>query len=214
VRLSTAKQFDNLDRLSWIWNGASSAAGTVVASSHVYAYNSANQRTSATLRDGSYWVYQYDTLGQVISGKKYWSDGTPVAGQQFEYGHDDIGNRTSAKAGGDQAGGNLRVATYTPNNLNQPDSAGSGRYPGHWPYRSFCDGQQPGCLSPGRVLSSGAGGEQQRRAGLSVGDGHGHPGLEHKPEREPFSACRDRELQLRPGREHDRGRAVELHLGR
>jgi YD repeat-containing protein len=83
VRLSTAKQFDNLDRLSWIWNGASSAAGTVVASSHVYAYNSANQRTSATLRDGSYWVYQYDTLGQVISGKKYWSDGTPVAGQQF-----------------------------------------------------------------------------------------------------------------------------------
>jgi RHS repeat-associated protein len=29
---------------------------------------------------------------QVISGKKYWSDGTPVAGQQFEYAFDADGN--------------------------------------------------------------------------------------------------------------------------
>ena len=36
----------------------------------------------------------------ISSGKKYWSDGTPVAGQQFEYVHDDIGNRSSTKAGG------------------------------------------------------------------------------------------------------------------
>ena len=27
-------------------------------------------------------------------GKRYWNDWTPVAGQQFEYGFDDIGNRT------------------------------------------------------------------------------------------------------------------------
>ena len=39
--------------------------------------------------------YNYDLLGQVNSGKKYWADGTPVAGQQFEYGFDDIGNRKS-----------------------------------------------------------------------------------------------------------------------
>ena len=32
---------------------------------------------------------------------------------------DDIGNRTATKAGGDQYGGNLRNASYTPNSLNQ-----------------------------------------------------------------------------------------------
>jgi RHS repeat-associated protein len=61
----------------------------------------------------------YDPLGQVRSGRKYWSDQTPVAGQQFEYAHDDIGNRTSTKAGGDQNGANLRSATYGANSLNQ-----------------------------------------------------------------------------------------------
>jgi len=60
-----------------------------------------------------------DSLGQVKSGKKYWADGTPVAGQQFEYGFDDIGNRTATKAGGNENGANLRSASYTPNLLNQ-----------------------------------------------------------------------------------------------
>jgi RHS repeat-associated protein len=63
--------------------------------------------------------YQYDSLGQVTSGKKYWSDGTPVAGQQFTYNFDDIGNRQSTASGGDQTGSNLRPANYTVNNLNQ-----------------------------------------------------------------------------------------------
>src|SRR5438270_2798215 len=72
-----------------------------------------------TLADDSYWLYEYDSLGQVKSGKKYWSDWTPVAGQQFEYGFDDIGNRNSAKAGGDETGANLRSATYSANTLNQ-----------------------------------------------------------------------------------------------
>ncbi len=55
----------------------------------------------------------------MTSGKKYWSDGTPVAGQQFEYGFDDIGNRKSTKSGGDQSGAGLRPASYSVNNLNQ-----------------------------------------------------------------------------------------------
>lgn len=74
------------------------------------------------LADGSFWLYEYDKLGQVKSGKKYWSDWTPVAGQQFEYGFDDIGNRTGTKAGGDENGANLRPATYTANKLNQYSS--------------------------------------------------------------------------------------------
>ncbi|MCW5556150.1 MAG: RHS repeat-associated core domain-containing protein [Verrucomicrobiae bacterium] len=78
-----------------------------------------NQRTAITNADNARWVYSYDALGQVISGKKYWSDGTPVAGQQFEYGFDDIGNRKNTKVGGDQNGANLRPANYTNNTLNQ-----------------------------------------------------------------------------------------------
>src|SRR3989442_14200938 len=53
------------------------------------------------------------------SGKKYFSDNTPVPGQQFEYGFDDLGNRTSTKAGGDQSGAGLRPASYAANSLNQ-----------------------------------------------------------------------------------------------
>ena len=82
-------------------------------------YNDANQRVRVTLSDGSYWLYEYDRLGQVIAGRKYWSDGTPVAGQQFEYGFDDIGNRKVARRGGDENGWNLRQSLYTANLLNQ-----------------------------------------------------------------------------------------------
>jgi hypothetical protein len=42
-----------------------------------------------------------------------------VAGQQFEYGFDDIGNRKNTKAGEDEIGSNLRLAHYTNNSLNQ-----------------------------------------------------------------------------------------------
>jgi RHS repeat-associated protein len=78
-----------------------------------YMYNDAGQRIRAQLMDGSYWVYEYDPLGQVKSAKRYLADGQVVAGQQFEYSYDDIGNRTSGKTGGDTAGANLRTTTDT-----------------------------------------------------------------------------------------------------
>ena len=56
-------------------------------------------------------THSYHSIGQVDSGKKYFSDGTPVPGQQFEYGFDDIGNRTSTKAGGDSLGSGASHAT-------------------------------------------------------------------------------------------------------
>ena len=61
----------------------------------------------------------YDSLGQVIGGHKYFYDGTPVPWQQFDYSFDTIGNRAQTKAGGDQAGANQRIANYSVNNLNQ-----------------------------------------------------------------------------------------------
>jgi RHS repeat-associated protein len=115
TRLTTTKSYDYLNRLTSI--SSVSSAGFV--SSFNYAYNKANQRTAVTNSDNSRWIYKYDALGQVISGRKYWADGTPVAGDQFEYGFDDIGNRITTKSGGDNSGANLHVADYSANNLNQ-----------------------------------------------------------------------------------------------
>src|SRR5437660_108661 len=100
VRMTTTKTYDFLNRLQSISSAVSFS----------YLLNSANQRRTNTFADSSYWVYNYDSLGQVTSGKKYWSDGTPVAGQQFEYNFDDIGNRRMTRAGGDDTGANLRTA--------------------------------------------------------------------------------------------------------
>lgn len=111
-RLTTTRQFDFLNRVTSILHGA-----LPVGSS--YAYNQANQRTSRGEANGAYWIFGYDELGQVGSGKKYSSSGQPVAGQHFEYSFDWIGNRVSTSAGGDERGQGLRSSTYTPTNLNQ-----------------------------------------------------------------------------------------------
>ncbi|MGH7942745.1 MAG: hypothetical protein ACREFR_16930, partial [Limisphaerales bacterium] len=117
TRMTTTKQYDYLDRLTEISSVPS--ASYAPASTFNYSYNSANQRTKDTLADGSYWVYQYDSLGQVTNGVKYFADDTPVAGQQFQYLFDTIGNRTQTESGGDQSGAGLRPASYSVNPLNQ-----------------------------------------------------------------------------------------------
>jgi RHS repeat-associated protein len=102
---------DGLGRLASINNTASGAAGLVT--SHAYTYNAQGQRSQAAREDGSVWGYGYDTYGQVTSGNRSWTaGGTAVAGQQFGYAFDAIGNRTSTTVNG-------RNATYSPNALNQ-----------------------------------------------------------------------------------------------
>ena len=115
LRMTTTKSYDLINRLTAIAS-VPTADATV---SYSYGYNAANQRTRNTTVDDSYWSYEYDALGQVKRGAKYFNDGYPVPGQQFEYGHDDIGNRTGTKAGGDENGVNLRSATYAVNSVNQ-----------------------------------------------------------------------------------------------
>jgi hypothetical protein len=118
-KMTATKTYDLLNRLTAITNSPAGAGQRQISSA--YQYNSANQRTALTnAENGTYWVYTYDSLGQVTSGKKYWNDNnSPVAGQQFEYVFDDIGNRSSTKAGGDSTGANLRSASYLANALNQ-----------------------------------------------------------------------------------------------
>jgi len=84
-----------------------------------YEYDTVDRRVRAKLADHSAWNYQYDDRNQVVSGKRVWWDTTPVAGQQFEYAYDQIGNRTATKVGGDTNGMNLRLANYTNNMLDQ-----------------------------------------------------------------------------------------------
>ncbi|HEY5909558.1 MAG TPA: RHS repeat-associated core domain-containing protein, partial [Verrucomicrobiae bacterium] len=120
--MTTTKNYDLLNRLTSISSVVSGAAAPTLPISFGYQYNQAGQRTRTTLADGSYWIYTYDSLGQVVSGKRYWSDGTPVAGQQFEYGFDTIGNRKTTGVGGDASGGGIRGNSYGANRLNQYSS--------------------------------------------------------------------------------------------
>ena len=115
LRLTGDRSYDKLNRLTVMAN----TPQTGLPVNFAYQYNDANQRIRTALADGSYWIYQYDEQGQVISGRRFWADHTPVAGQQFDYAFDDIGNRQSTLAGGDQAGGNQRSSTYTADRLNR-----------------------------------------------------------------------------------------------
>jgi RHS repeat-associated protein len=117
TRMTTTKSYDFLNRLTSISSQPSASGLASIAFN--YSYNDANQRVRVNMADGSFWIYEYDKLGQVISGKCYWSDWTPVAGQQYEYAFDDIGNRTTTKAGGDANGADLRTSLYSANALNQ-----------------------------------------------------------------------------------------------
>ena len=123
TRMTTTKQYDFLNRLNQISSVPLAApqpgGGGSPAVTFTYQYNFANQRTAVTNADGSFWAYSYDALGQVTNGNKFWSDTTPVAGEQFTYAFDTIGNRTGTGAGGDSSGAGLRPASYHANVLNQ-----------------------------------------------------------------------------------------------
>ena len=88
-------------------------------SSHTYTYDALNRRSQALLEDGSAWNYNYNDRDELIGAHRYWPDSSPVAGQQYGYTYDSIGNRHTASSGGDSSGSNLRTETYTANGLNE-----------------------------------------------------------------------------------------------
>lgn len=108
------RSYDSFARLQSITTTPASGG----AVSYSYTYNNLNQRTRVTREDNSYWSFVYNDRGELVSGKKYWPDTTAVAGQQFEYAFDNIGNRGTSKAGGDAQGQSLRQSTYSANSLN------------------------------------------------------------------------------------------------
>ena len=124
----TAREFDALGRLTHISTRSLKEHGDFYQSFD-YSYNTTNQRTRVETEDGSYWAYRYDDLGQVISAKRHWKDGTPIAGQQFEYDFDGIGNRKAARYGGDTEGKNLAEIRYT-NGDDDATQIGTIEHPG------------------------------------------------------------------------------------
>jgi RHS repeat-associated protein len=126
VIANTTRKFDRLDRiLSQTTAGTATSGSTLLGVD--YDYNHLGQRTEARYLDGTYWLYAYDRLGQVTSARHFWADGTAVLGQQFSYGYDDSGNRTSDGRGGD-ALGQLRLTTYVNNVFDQPTAVANHRH--------------------------------------------------------------------------------------
>ena len=113
--LTATRTWDYGSRLRSI---ANTTNGVAVAS-YAYTHDGLGRRTQSTLADGSWWSYGYDDRDEVTSGKRFWSDFSAVAGQQFEYGFDNIGNRTVCKEGGDRDGLNLRAEGYGCDGANQ-----------------------------------------------------------------------------------------------
>jgi RHS repeat-associated protein len=123
TRMTSRREFDALNRLRSIsteTGGGENASGTPSpVAMQQYTLNLANQRTRMTSGDGSFWTFEHDALGQVRAGRRFWSDWTPVAGQQFEYQYDDCGNRTWSRRGGDENGMGLRTSSQVFNLQNQ-----------------------------------------------------------------------------------------------
>jgi len=107
-RLRQVREYDFNHRLT---NIAAIADGNVV-DAYCYRYNEQNQRERTDLSDGTYWITTHDRYNQVASADRYWPNGVPVAGQDFAYEHDSIGNRISVTHNG-------RAQSLRMNDLNQ-----------------------------------------------------------------------------------------------
>jgi YD repeat-containing protein len=120
VRLRTERVPDGLDRVAALDHFLGNHPAPLAAR-YGTGYNLAGQRHSLTNADGTRWDYEYDGLGQLFRARREWLEGplldNPFVGQQFEYLHDDIGNRTRAATGGLDFFP-LREY-YTPNAMNQ-----------------------------------------------------------------------------------------------
>lgn len=80
-------------RIAGVTSRAGSAAGGAILASAGYQLDSKGRRTSLTREDGTKWDFGYNDRDEVTSGDKKLSNGNLLAGRQFEYEYDDMGNR-------------------------------------------------------------------------------------------------------------------------
>ncbi|MDD4869426.1 MAG: hypothetical protein PHR77_02605 [Kiritimatiellae bacterium] len=99
-----------------VTNGIYVVNGSNMAGS-AYSYVANDDRISkiTSLMDGSWWSYEYDSMNQLKSGRKYFADGSAVFGRQFAYEYDSIGNTVK---GGPLSSRERPVNTFQADDLN------------------------------------------------------------------------------------------------
>ena len=115
--LNTTRTWDSGVRLRKM----SSSTASVI-SSHDTTFDGFGRRHTDQVEDNSIWTYDYNDRNELISARRSWADSSIVAGQQYGYVYDNIGNRQTNTFGGDQNGNNLQTNIYAANNLNQYSS--------------------------------------------------------------------------------------------
>jgi len=101
--------YDSLMRLTNLVNRFSDQS---ILSSFAYTYNNADLRIALGREDGHRMDYGYDPIGQLLSARGENADGSPRAGQDFEFDYDATGNPVRQERNG-------FLLTNTFNQLNQ-----------------------------------------------------------------------------------------------
>ena len=101
--------YDVLGRLTNKINKNPSGA---VVSSYAYELDNADQRVKVTFDDGRFIAYGYDPVGQLISAKRFLSNGDADPSYVSGFAYDPMGNRQSATDAGS-------TISYNTNSLNQ-----------------------------------------------------------------------------------------------
>ncbi len=91
VMLERTNTWDHLGRLKTV--ESSSVFGAITRS---YGYDQLGRRISQAREDGRKWRYAYDSMGQLTSSRLVADGDAPVAGYQFGFEYDDIGNRLNS----------------------------------------------------------------------------------------------------------------------
>lgn len=107
--MSTTKSYDYANRL--LETESVVTSGTV--SRHQYEYTTLNQRNRVDLADGGYWLYTYNSKGELTNGTRYDASDNEVSGLNLGYNFDGIGNRETTSVDG------VTASTYAANTLNQ-----------------------------------------------------------------------------------------------
>lgn len=123
------REFDEVGRLT---NLEWAVPNQALTKRSAYAYDAHGRRIRQTDENGVYWSYTYDELGQLRDARRFLPHTEPnpqtaFKGSQHRYVFDDIGNRVETWEGGSEDPTQFdpnycRIATYTPNTLNQYQS--------------------------------------------------------------------------------------------